>query len=194
MPPCPSSTALASRCRRSSCTAATRGRDRRSLTAQGPARWFTLANPTNRESLMSIGGTPREIGVGLISVGWMGRLHTRAYKAVAEHFPELGLRPRLVIAADTVEPNAREAAEVLGYQSWTLDYHDVLTHPDVDVVSICAPNFLHKEMALAAAKVGKPFWIEKPMGRGAGETGEIARAEQDAGIVRAALAHGLAAH
>jgi len=127
--------------------------------------------------------THREIGVGLISVGWMGRLHTRAYKAVAERYPELGLRARLVIAADTVEASAREAAEVLGYESWTLDYNDVLTHPDVDVVSICAPNFLHKEMALAAAKAGKPFWIEKPMGRSAAESGEIARAAQDAGIV-----------
>lgn len=81
------------------------------------------------------------IGVGLISVGCMGRLHTRAYEAVA---------------ADTVESSARQAAEVLGYQSWTLDYREVLNHPDVDVVSICAPNFLHKEMALAAAEAGKP--------------------------------------
>jgi predicted dehydrogenase len=132
---------------------------------------------------MSTEGMIREIGVGLISVGWMGRLHTRSYKAVAEHYPELGLKARLVIAADTVEASAREAAELLGYESWTLDYHDVLTHPDVDVVSICAPNFLHKEMAVAAAKAGKPFWIEKPMGRGVEESREIARAAAAAGIV-----------
>lgn len=118
--------------------------------------------------------THRQIGVGFISVGWMGRLHTCAYKAVAERYPELGLQARLVIAADTVEATARQAAEVFGYESWTLDYHDVLNHPDVDVVSICAPNFLHKEMALAVAKTGKPFWIEKLMGRGAAESGEIA--------------------
>lgn len=42
------------------------------------------------------------IGVGLISVGWMGRLHSRAYRALPDHFPELGLRPRLVVAADPV--------------------------------------------------------------------------------------------
>jgi predicted dehydrogenase len=132
---------------------------------------------------VSTQAAPRTIGVGLISVGWMGRLHTRAYKSVAERYPELGLRARLVIAADTVEASAREAAELLGYESWTLDYNEVLNHPDVDVVSICAPNFLHKKMALAAAKAGKPFWIEKPMGRGATESGEIARAAQDAGIV-----------
>jgi predicted dehydrogenase len=132
---------------------------------------------------VSTQAAPRTIGVGLISVGWMGRLHTRAYKSVAERYPELGLRARLVIAADTVEASAREAAEVLGYENWTLDYNEVLNHPDVDVVSICAPNFLHKQMAIAAAKAGKPFWIEKPMGRGAAESGEIAQAAQDAGIV-----------
>ena len=38
----------------------------------------------------------RDIGVGLISVGWMGKLHTRAYQAVPSVYPELGLRARLV--------------------------------------------------------------------------------------------------
>ena len=31
-----------------------------------------------------------EIGVGLISVGWMGKLHTRAYQAMPSVYPELG--------------------------------------------------------------------------------------------------------
>src|ERR1035437_5206839 len=102
----------------------------------------------NAEIRRSAGAVPREIGVGLISVGWMGRLHTRAYKAVAERYPELGLRPLLVIAADAAQGSARPAADVLGYENWTLDYREVLNLPDVEVVSISAPNFLHKEMAL----------------------------------------------
>jgi hypothetical protein len=43
----------------------------------------------------------QDISVGLISVGWMGKLHTRAYQALPTVYPELGLRPRLVHAADT---------------------------------------------------------------------------------------------
>src|ERR1035437_4885274 len=73
----------------------------------------------NAEIRRGADAAPREIGVGLISVGWMGRLHTRAYKAVAERYPELGLRARLVTAADTVEGSARQAAEGLGYENWT---------------------------------------------------------------------------
>jgi len=40
-------------------------------------------------------------GIGLISVGWMGKLHSRAYQAVPQVYPELKIRPRLVHAADT---------------------------------------------------------------------------------------------
>ena len=49
-------------------------------------------------------------------------------------------------------------------------------------MSICAPNVLHREIGLAAAEAGKPFWIEKPVGRDARETGEAAAAARKAGI------------
>ncbi|MCU1407244.1 MAG: myo-inositol 2-dehydrogenase [Glaciihabitans sp.] len=129
--------------------------------------------------------TRRSIGVGLISVGWMGRLHSRAYSNLRFAYPEAEFAPHLVIAADAVQANVDYAVDVLGYQRGTLDYHDVLNDPDVDVVSICAPNFLHREFALAAAAAGKPFWIEKPTGRNSHETAEIVAAAKDAGVATA---------
>ena len=124
----------------------------------------------------------REIGVGLISVGWMGKLHTRAYQAMPSVYPELGLKCRLVIAADTAPDRVEYAKDVLGYERGTTDYREVLADPDVDVVSICAPNMLHREIGIAAAKAGKPFWIEKPVGRDAHETAEVAAAAREAGV------------
>ena len=124
----------------------------------------------------------REIGVGLISVGWMGKLHTRAYQAMPSVYPELGLKCRLVIAADTAPDRVEYAKDVLGYERGTTDYREVLDDPDVDVVSICAPNMLHREIGIAAAKAGKPFWIEKPVGRDARETAEVATAAREAGV------------
>src|ERR1700749_4908500 len=115
-------------------------------------------------------------GVGLISVGWMGKLHSRAYQAVPQVYPELKIRPRLVHAADTAADRAGYAREVLVYARPSTDYRDVLADPDVDVVSICAPNMLHREIGVAAARAGKPFWIEKPVGRDPGETAEVATA------------------
>ena len=124
----------------------------------------------------------KEIGVGVISLGWMGRLHTRSYKAMSELFPELGAKVRLVVACDPIEETQKLAVEVLGFEKAVADYQEVLSDPDVDVVSICSPNFLHHEIALAAAKAGKPFWIEKPMGVNAIESREIAQAAAQAGL------------
>jgi predicted dehydrogenase len=125
----------------------------------------------------------RDIGVGLISVGWMGKLHTRAYQALPSVYPELGLRPRLVNAADTAPDRASYARDVLGYARASADYRDVLADPEVDVVSICAPTGLHREIGVAAAEAGKPFWIEKPVGRDAKEAGDVAAAAGRAGLV-----------
>lgn len=125
----------------------------------------------------------KQIGVGLISVGWMGKVHARAYQAIPVVYPELGIKPRLVIAADTEPSRGEYAKDVLGFEESTLDYHEVLNHPDVDVVSICAPNFLHAEIGIAAAKAGKHFWIEKPVGRGGEETRTVKMAADEAGVV-----------
>lgn len=126
-----------------------------------------------------------DIGVGVISMGWMGRLHSRAYLATRQYYPELARRARLVMAADPDPQGRQHADEALGFEQTTTDFRELLAHPDVDVVSICAPNFLHHEIALATIEAGKPFWIEKPMGRSALESREIAERAEAAGLVTA---------
>lgn len=126
----------------------------------------------------------KELGVGVIALGWMGRLHSRGFAQVAERYPELGVKARLVAAADPVPAN-QEAALALGFERAVGDYRDVLAAADVDVVSICAPNFLHHEIAMAAIAAGKPFWIEKPMGVNAAQSREIAEAAAAAKLVTA---------
>ncbi|MCE7481218.1 Gfo/Idh/MocA family oxidoreductase [Microbacterium profundi] len=125
----------------------------------------------------------RALNVGLISVGWMGRLHSRAYLAAAHHYPELSVRAVLHTAADPDPGGRAHAVDVLGYANAVSDYRELLADPEIDAVSICSPNFLHREIALAAAEAGKPFWIEKPMGRNAAESQDIARAAAAADLV-----------
>ena len=125
----------------------------------------------------------RSIGVGLLGVGWMGRLHTRSYRRLVEHFPELDADIRLVAAADPSAARRGLATTELGYASATEDWREVVANPEVDVVSITAPNYLHRDMGVATARSGKPFWGEKPLGRDAAETEEIARAVAEAGVV-----------
>jgi predicted dehydrogenase len=125
---------------------------------------------------------PREIGVGLLGVGWMGEVHSTSYRRVPVHFPECAGRARLVIAADEVEKRARAAAEKLGYERWTTDWREVIADAEVEAVSICAPNFMHREMAIAAAEARKHFWGEKPLGALPEDTVAIERAAEAAGV------------
>ena len=131
----------------------------------------------------------REIGIGLVSLGWMGRLHASSYQRLPSRFPELGIRPRLVVAADPIQENRQAATEQFGFERAAPGIEEVLADPAVDVVSICSPNFLHRDFAVAAARAGKPFWIEKPMGVSAAQSREIhdaaAAARDGAGIATA---------
>ena len=127
----------------------------------------------------------KSLGIGVISLGWMGRLHGRSYRSIPERFPELGLTPRLVAAADPVEDIRTAAVDNLGFERAYADYRELLADPEVEAVSICSPNYLHHEMALAAVEAGKPFWIEKPMGISAAESRDIAQAAQAADLVTA---------
>lgn len=113
----------------------------------------------------------------------MGNLHTRGYRRLFDHYPECALSPRLVIVADEVEDRARDEAGRLGYESWTTDWREVIEHPEVEVVSITAPNHLHREISVAAARAGKHIWLEKPCGRFPEETVDIARAIDEAGVM-----------
>jgi predicted dehydrogenase len=124
-----------------------------------------------------------EISIGMVGLGWMGQVHTRAYRRLFDHYPECPLKPNLVIAADAVEERARDSAERLGYESWTTDWREVVEHPEVEAVSIAAPNYLHRQIAVTAARAGKHIWLEKPCGRIPAETYDIGRVVEEAGVM-----------
>ena len=128
------------------------------------------------------GSMSEEIGVGVVGLGWMGQLHSRGYRRLFDHYPECALKPRLVMAADAVEDRARESAEIHGYESWTTHWREVVEHPEVEAISIAAPNYLHREVAIAAAQAGKHIWLEKPCGRVPAETYDIGEAVEKAGV------------
>lgn len=46
---------------------------------------------------------------------------------------------------------------------WYADYHQLLGHDDIDIISICTPHHLHAQMTIDAADAGKHVLCEKPM-------------------------------
>ena len=43
------------------------------------------------------------------------------------------------------------------------DYNEMFARDDIDLVSLCVPNFLHHDVGIAAAKAGKHILCEKPL-------------------------------
>jgi predicted dehydrogenase len=129
--------------------------------------------------------TRRPLGVAIAGFGWMGRVHTQAYARVLHHFPQLAVAPQLVAVADEVPGRAEEAADQFGFTKPYRDWRDVAADPDVAVVSITAPNFLHREIGVAMAKAGKHIWIEKPVGLTTDDARAVAEAVKEAGVAGA---------
>jgi predicted dehydrogenase len=123
------------------------------------------------------------IGVGVIGMGWMGEVHSRSYRALADRFPGSELLPRLVVCADPVEARARAAQARFGFERWTADWRDVVADPEVRVVNVAAPNGLHLEINRAAARAGKHLLCEKPVGKDPEETIQSAAAAREAGVL-----------
>ncbi|MFD7993466.1 Gfo/Idh/MocA family protein [Streptomyces mexicanus] len=122
------------------------------------------------------------LGVAVVGFGWMGRVHTQAYARLPHHFPQPPVRPRLVVVADEVPGRAAEAAERYGFERATADWREIAADPEVQAVSVTAPNFLHREIGVAMAQAGKHLWIEKPVGLTAADARAVARAAAEAGV------------
>ena len=123
----------------------------------------------------------KEIGIGLIGTGWMGRCHAWAFRGVSAVF-DPAVRPRLESVCDVAPEMAEKTANDFGFPKWTTDWRDLIADPAVDLISITAPNGLHKEMAVAAAEAGKAIYCEKPMALTLADAEHMAEAARKAGV------------
>jgi predicted dehydrogenase len=128
-----------------------------------------------------------ELRVGIVGLGWMGQVHARALSRLTQHYTDSPLRPRLVAVADTADDDRTErASQAFGFEHQLTDWRELVTRDDVDLVCVTGPNFIHRDVAVAAAEAGKHLWVEKPAGRNAAETAEIVAAVDAAGVQTAA--------
>lgn len=118
---------------------------------------------------------------GLIGTGYMGKAHAIALHAAPRVF-DLPATPVCELLAEVDESLATHKARELGFARATGDWRTLIADPRVDIVDICAPNFLHKEMALAAIAQGKHVYLEKPMALNDADAVEMVAAAERAGV------------
>jgi len=104
----------------------------------------------------------KTLRVGMIGYGFMGKAHSNAWRQASHFFP---LKARVEMHTICGRNRAHvEAARIqFGWQNSATDWREVVESPLIDIVDVCTSNVSHSEIAIAAAKAGKPVICEKPL-------------------------------
>lgn len=124
----------------------------------------------------------KELRIGLIGTGFMGRTHSNGYRRVPNFFPDLLHTPVLKTVCSRNAEKVQAFAEQWGYESIETDWRAVIARDDIDAVDICTPNDMHAEIAIAAAEAGKMILCEKPLARTVAEAQQMVDAVEKAGV------------
>ena len=137
-----------------------------------PAVGRSLRSPSTREDEHR---TPMaHLNVALIGYAFMGRAHSNAYRQVGRFFSPKH-PPRMKVLCGRTPEAVKTAADQLGWEETSTDWHEVVTRKDIDIVDVSTPGDSHAEIAIAAAKAGKVVFCEKPLAN------TVAGSREDAG-------------
>lgn len=106
------------------------------------------------------------VTVGTVGAGYAARLHGSGYARVS------GIHVRLKTICDVNLELAQQVQRQFGYEQATADFDQMLQDPEIDVIDIVTPPFLHCTMAMKALRAGKHVICEKPLTGYFGKPGE----------------------
>lgn len=125
----------------------------------------------------------KEIRIGLVGAGWMGKAHSAAMLNEQQLFgPEFGV-PVFEMVADNNEESAKAAQHKIGFNRMTTDWHELVNDPAIDLVDIATPNAFHYEVAKGALLAGKNVYCEKPLSISPEESAELAKIAKEKGVI-----------
>ena len=123
----------------------------------------------------------KQLNIGMVGYGFMGRTHSNAFRQ-APLFFELPFQPVLKGLAARNKEKAKQFADNWAWQSVESDWRTLVERDDIDLIDIASPNDTHAEIAIAAAQAGKMVLCEKPLGRTAKEANTMVDAVERAGV------------
>ncbi|MGA2034010.1 MAG: Gfo/Idh/MocA family oxidoreductase [Thermoguttaceae bacterium] len=122
-----------------------------------------------------------KINVALIGQGFMGRSHSNAWGQVARFF-----KPPLTPVMHTVFGQPEEKPQLFadnwGWQHASTDWEQVVRSPEIGLVDVVTPNYMHAPVAKAAIAAGKPCSCEKPIAGSLADAREMVAAAQQAKV------------
>ncbi len=110
---------------------------------------------------------PAPLGVAAIGYAFMGKAHSNAWRNVASFFDVPAFEQKVLVGRDAGA--VAEAAAKYGWAESATDWRSVIERDDIHIIDICAPGWMHAEIAVAALEAGKHVLVEKPLANTLGE-------------------------
>ena len=114
----------------------------------------------------------KTVKIGVVGLAWPGNEHLKGYVACPQ--------AEVIALCDLDKKLLAQRAKEYGVSATFIRYNKMLGMPELDAVSICVPNDLHKPMTLAALAAGKHVPCEKPPALNAREAQHMADAAKKA--------------
>ncbi len=118
----------------------------------------------------------KKIKVAIVGTGFIGPAHLEALRRL----PNIEVSALCEVSIDL----AKEKAELLGIAN-AYTFEEMLKDPEIDVVHICTPNFLHFSQSKAALLAGKHVICEKPLATKIEEAEELVALAKEKGLINA---------
>ena len=113
------------------------------------------SNMVLREGAGGLVKSEKKYGFGIIGCGIVSKFHLEAVLNIEN--------AELIAVCDISEEVARKTAEKYDCINWYTDYKQLLGRDDIDIVTICTPSGLRRDIAILAAQMGKHIIVEKPI-------------------------------
>jgi predicted dehydrogenase len=120
----------------------------------------------------------RELGVGIVGYGFIGKVHAFAHRSLPLFYDPLPVKTRLVGVCTATPESGRKAMDQAGFVFATTDPAELLARPDIDIIHCCTPNDAHRDLLLSALHAGKHIYCDKPLARTVAEAEEVFQASQ----------------
>jgi len=110
------------------------------------------------------------VRIGFIGTGGIARRQARTLAKMED--------VEIVAACDINEEALADFAEKFEVPHTFKDFNELVKMEELDAVTVCTPNFMHKDPTVAALKAGKDVLVEKPMAMNAAEAQQMVDVEE----------------
>ncbi len=115
-----------------------------------------------------------EVKIGIVGAKFAADFHVRTWKRIPG--------AKVVAVSNRTTETRENFMKTHGISKGYSNYKDLISDPDVELVDICLPNYMHAEVAIAAMEAGKDVICEKPIATNLSDAGRIADVQNRTGV------------